>query len=239
MEFLQTLIAFFSSYGYEAVFGVLLLCGFGLPIPEDITLVAGGVISGLEYTNVHVMFAVSMAGVMVGDSILFALGRWLGTPILNSKLGGKILTPARYASVQQQFEKYGNWVVFFGRFMPGLRAGVFFVSGLSRKISFLRFFLLDGFAALISVPVWVYLGYYLAHELDTLLAWVREGQMGILMVLAVVGMVAFAFYLKRRKKNETLTAPVIAQDVPPAVLPATLNNAHHNEIENARRVNRN
>ena len=50
MEFL---ISFFSSYGYWAVFLVLIACGFGVPIPEDITLVSGGVISGLGYTNVH------------------------------------------------------------------------------------------------------------------------------------------------------------------------------------------
>lgn len=50
---METLIEFFSSYGYWAVFLVLLACGFGVPIPEDITLVSGGVISGLGYTNVH------------------------------------------------------------------------------------------------------------------------------------------------------------------------------------------
>ena len=31
--------AFFSQYGYAAVFLVLIACGFGVPIPEDITLV--------------------------------------------------------------------------------------------------------------------------------------------------------------------------------------------------------
>ena len=47
--------AFFSQYGYAAVFLVLIACGFGVPIPEDITLVTGGVISGLGQANVHMM----------------------------------------------------------------------------------------------------------------------------------------------------------------------------------------
>lgn len=34
MDILQTLIEFFTGYGYAAVFLVLLACGFGLPIPE-------------------------------------------------------------------------------------------------------------------------------------------------------------------------------------------------------------
>ena len=56
MEILQLLVEFFSQYGYIAVFGVLILCGFGLPIPEDITLVSGGIISALGNTNQHIMF---------------------------------------------------------------------------------------------------------------------------------------------------------------------------------------
>lgn len=71
---MEYLIEFFSSYGYWAVFFVLLMCGFGVPIPEDITLVSGGVISGLGYTNVHIMLLVSMIGVLVGDSIMYSRG---------------------------------------------------------------------------------------------------------------------------------------------------------------------
>ncbi|MBE2403628.1 DedA family protein, partial [Klebsiella pneumoniae] len=48
--------AFFVEYGYAAVFFVLVICGFGVPIPEDLTLVTGGVISGMGYTNPHIMF---------------------------------------------------------------------------------------------------------------------------------------------------------------------------------------
>ena len=47
--------------------------------PEDLTLVTGGVISGLGYTNSHIMFAVGMLGVLVGDGFMFAAGRDLGT----------------------------------------------------------------------------------------------------------------------------------------------------------------
>ena len=72
---LGLLETFFQQFGYFAVFWVLVLCGFGIPIPEDVTLVAGGVISGLGYTNVHIVFAVGMAGVLVGDGLMFLLGR--------------------------------------------------------------------------------------------------------------------------------------------------------------------
>jgi membrane protein DedA with SNARE-associated domain len=50
--------------------------------------------------------------------------------------------------------------------MPGLRAAIFMSAGISKKVSFLRFFLMDGFAAIISVPIWVYLGYFFASNFD-------------------------------------------------------------------------
>ena len=47
-------MGFFGSYGYAAVFACLVLCGLGVPVPEDITLVSGGVISGLDLANPHI-----------------------------------------------------------------------------------------------------------------------------------------------------------------------------------------
>ena len=166
MDFLNILVNFFSNYGYFAVFGVLILCGFGLPVPEDISLVAGGVISGLGYTNEHIMFGVGMAGVLIGDSVVFTAGFFFGGQLLKNKFIAKFLTPERYAIVQKQFEKYGKWVVFMARFMPGLRTPIFLTAGISKRVSFLRFFVTDFLAAVISVPIWVYLGYYGASNFD-------------------------------------------------------------------------
>ena len=186
MDFLNILINFFSNYGYFAVFGVLILCGFGLPVPEDISLVAGGVISALGNTNEHIMFGVGMAGVLIGDSVVFSAGYFFGEKILQNKFISKIITPARYEIVQEQFQKYGKWVVFMARFMPGLRTPVFLTAGISKRVSFLRFFVTDFLAAIISVPIWVYLGYYGASNFEQLKAWVVQGQISFFILLAIV-----------------------------------------------------
>ena len=101
---LAILEAFFIQYGYAAVFLVLLACGFGVPIPEDVTLVAGGVISGLGYTNVHIMVVVGMLGVLVGDGLMFAAGRVFGHRILKVRPIARVMTPQRYAQVQEKFD---------------------------------------------------------------------------------------------------------------------------------------
>lgn len=196
MEFL---IEFFSSYGYWAVFFVLLACGFGVPIPEDITLVSGGVISGLGYTNVHWMLVVSMLGVLVGDSTMYWLGRIYGEKILNFPLIRNVATPARFATVQARFEKQGWKLLFVARFLPGLRAVVYLVSGITRKVSFTRFVAVDFMAAIISVPIWVYLGDFGAKNLDWLEAQIHRGQMVIWVLLLLGGLFIFWKWKKAKK----------------------------------------
>ena len=98
-EVLDFLISFFTDYGYMAVFGILILCGFGLPVPEDITLVSGGVIAGLDLANPHTMVIVGLAGVLIGDSTMFIAGRVFGYRIQRIRTFRKILSPRRSKKV--------------------------------------------------------------------------------------------------------------------------------------------
>lgn len=188
MKILETLISFFTDHGYWAVFLVLLACGFGLPIPEDVSLVSGGVISGLypEKNNVHIMFAVGMAGVMLGDSLVFLAGWFFHERILNFKPIARIVTQERYAKVQRYFTRFGKWVIFMARFMPGLRMPIYLSAGISRRVSFTLFFFTDLFAALISVPFWVYLGYYMGDNLEELVKILRKSQTAILITILIL-----------------------------------------------------
>ncbi|MDX1959762.1 MAG: DedA family protein [Leptospiraceae bacterium] len=202
MEILTALISFFQSYGYFAVFGVLVLCGFGLPVPEDITLISGGVISALGKTNEHVMFLVGMIGVLFGDSAVYLLGLWKGESIKENRFVKKLLTEERYLKVESQFEKYGKWVVFMARFMPGLRMPIYLTAGITKKVSFTRFLLTDFFAALISVPIWVYLGFYLAHNFDLLMEYVHNVQAVIFTILGLVVLFFIVKYFMKKKERE-------------------------------------
>lgn len=196
---LALLESFFVDFGYAAVFFVLVICGFGVPIPEDITLVAGGVISGLGYANVHIMFAVGMAGVLVGDGIMFMLGRIYGEKILRFKPVARLMPPKRYAQVQQKFDQYGNRVLFVARFLPGLRSPIFLTAGMSGKVSFWQWLLMDGFAALISVPIWVYLGNYGAENKDWLMQKVHQFQHGLFVLLGVGAVFIIWFWWRKRQ----------------------------------------
>ena len=199
MEFL---ISFFTDYGYWAVLFVLIICGFGVPIPEDITLVSGGVIAGLypESVNSHLMLVVSMIGVLAGDSTMYWLGRIYGTRILRFRPMRKIVTLERLKMVREKFDQYGNRVLFVARFLPGLRAPIYMVSGITRRVSYTRFVFIDFCAAIISVPIWVYLGEFGAKNLDWLHEQIKKGQLVIYILIGILALFLFWKWKKAKKQ---------------------------------------
>ncbi len=196
------LIDFFINYGYWAVLFVLIICGFGVPIPEDITLVSGGIIAGLGYVNPHLMVVVSMFGVLAGDSVMYWLGRIYGVRILRFKPIRKVMSLQRLKMVRDKFAQYGNRLLFVARFLPGLRAPIYTISGITRRVSYTQFVLLDFAAAIISVPVWVYLGYHGANNREWLAEQIKNGQTGIYIFLGLLAVfLGWKFYQSRRAKK--------------------------------------
>lgn len=204
MEILHELVAFFTVYGYIAVFLVLVACGFGLPIPEDITLIAGGVICGLasQVLSVNIMLAIALLGVLAGDGAMFMLGRIVGPRVKTLPILRSIFTEKIYKKMQDKVHRYGNRILFVSRFLPGLRAPIFITAGISRKVPYWKFLLMDGSAALISVPIWVYAGYYFAHDLDLLISWVKKSEHFV--IGAVVVFVLICFIYSRIKKSKEI-----------------------------------
>jgi membrane protein DedA with SNARE-associated domain len=203
---IDSMVSFYQSSGYIAVFGVLLLCGFGLPIPEDISIIAGGIISGLGYTNVYIMLIVSLFGVLIGDTIIYMLGRHFGKRIMKKRLGKRVISNAWYDRILRSFRKNGKMVLFTARFMPGLRTPIFLTAGITKFVGFGTFILIDGIAAILSVPVWTFLGYYGASNRDTLVRCIHDTKIIILFILA--GFIFF-YILSKFIKKKLIKAEIV------------------------------
>ena len=201
MDLLQHLVTIFAENGYLAVFIALMICGAGLPLPEDITLVAGGVIAGLGYANVHAMVALAMFGVLLGDSAIFLLGHHYGARILQWRFVARVLTPGRYLKVQEKFDQYGNRMLFFARFLPGMRTTVYLTAGTTHRVSFLRFLLIDTLAALISVPFWVYLGFFGADNHEWLVKWLHRGQSSLWVLVGILLLTVLVLWWRHRRRT--------------------------------------
>jgi membrane protein DedA with SNARE-associated domain len=191
--------------GYAFVFVVLCLCGFGLPMPEDVVLTTGGVLawlaSDLEDVTLGTMVRdpglitmvfVGLVGIVAGDAIIFLAGRRFGHRIADIGPLRRVITPAKLEAVEKRIRKRGNLVVLVARFLPGLRAPTFFTVGHSR-MPLWEFLLFDGCAALISAPFWVCLGFWLGSDLELL---AHEASRFSHFILLGVGVVLFALWVR-------------------------------------------
>jgi membrane protein DedA with SNARE-associated domain len=187
-ELLGFIQNFHGIMPYVLVFAILLACGMGLPMPEDITLIAAGMLAYYGLGNVWVMIAVCLAGVLIGDAFIFWLGAKYGQELAKKPFFNRFLSPERLDAVKEKLHQHSNKVIFFSRFMPILRAPTFFSAG-SLHLPFRVFILYDGLAALISVPTIVYVVYYYGAIADQVIKSIKNVEYGI--VIALVAVVLF------------------------------------------------
>lgn len=134
-------------------------------MPEDIVLVVAGMLAqddGRFWLPTAVLMYV---GVLSGDAVIFFLGRRYGTKLLAWQGTHHLFPPPKQARVQRLFDRHGSIVLLLARFLPGLRAPIYSTAG-AMRVSFSKFLLLDGLAALVSVPIFVWLGYWLWEKFD-------------------------------------------------------------------------
>jgi len=185
---------------YDTLAGVLLLCGLGLPIPEDVSLISAGYLAHRGVVNVNTVFLVCFASVLGGDCIAFMLGRLFGSRLLDSRLAQRFFRPRKQIRVRAYFRKFGSKVIFIARFLPGLRFSIYLSAGTLRVRPSI-FITYDSLAALVSVPALVYLAWGFGEHIDHVVSWARRSEYGILVAVLLVA-IWFAVKLLRKRRQQ-------------------------------------
>ena len=73
---------YIEHFTYVGLLLVLILCGLGLPVPEDVALLAGGFMAHRGVTQYPITLAVSFIGVVAGDNTLYYVGRKFGSSLV-------------------------------------------------------------------------------------------------------------------------------------------------------------
>jgi len=189
-------------FSYLVVFGILFVCGLGLPLPEDVSLILGGYLVHDGKAQLQLMMLTGYLGILVGDSMIFFAGRRIGSKVGQKPGGffGRIVTPEKRARVEGLFKKHGEKIVLLARFLPGVRAVTYFTAG-SVGMRYVRFAIYDSIAALLSAPVFVFLGFKFGGELESLLGAIKRGQRSVLVAMVVI-LVIGLFISRWRNKRE-------------------------------------
>jgi len=194
---------------YLTIIVILVLSGAGLPIPEEVTVVAAGIASSVGTLNPWLAFAACLVGAVGGDMVLYAIGYHFGHSLVyKHPRFAHLLHAEREAKIEQMIRKHEVKVLFLSRFMVGVRAPVYLAAGILR-IPFLRFLVVDVICATIVVGLFFGLSYAYGERLTRL---VKQSEIGlsVIVALAVIAVLCVYFW-KRRKRTRPLA---IASDAP-------------------------
>ena len=138
--FSSSLIRLIQVHGPWIISVVVALESAGVPLPGETILVAAALLAAAtNQIDIAVVVAAAAAGAVVGDGIGYTVGRRFGMPLLREygryiRLDENRLLIGRYL-----FFRYGNAVVFFGRFIAVLRMFAALLAG-ANGMSAGRFF---------------------------------------------------------------------------------------------------
>ena len=204
------IVDFFASYAYQPVFVYAFIVlfmtasSFGLPIPEEMTLVSAGIVAYIamhpdqyppptpdaEGVNLIILSIVCFIAVLGSDVLIYFLGKTFGRRIVQSNFFNKRISQERFNKINNVFNKYSHWACGLFRFTPGVRFPGHLSCGIM-GVPLWKFILIDGAAALISVPTQVLL---VAYYGEVILGKIKEFKIAV--GVLILGLLAF-WILKR------------------------------------------
>ncbi len=201
------LFTFFEQYPYWGVSIVFILLGIGLPIPEEIVLVIAGFIchrlAADPTVTIQLMIIVCIASILAGDLIPFMLGRVFGPRLLRLRFLRFVVSRQRLATFDRWFRRRGDLVIFFARFVPGLRTVAYFTAG-TMRMRWLRFLTLDVAGILLVAPTFALIGYFAGEVIDEAITKIKTWERGILMIVVAIGTLSASWYWVRRRSARQL-----------------------------------
>lgn len=197
----QTLASIASQYGpwlYALLFAIIFaetgLVIFPFLPGDSILFIAGTVVASADL-NVHLLAALLVAAAILGDSLNYAIGNYIGPKVFQRK-DSRWFRQEHLRRTQAFYEKYGGVTIIIGRFVPIIRTFAPFLAGVA-GMSYRRFLSFNVIGAVLWITSLVYAGYLFGN-----IPWVKENLTYIVIGIVVVSLIpAVTTFLKEHKSK--------------------------------------
>jgi membrane protein DedA with SNARE-associated domain len=204
----SSLTNFLYHYSYFAIFLLSFISAMGIPAGSELAIIGGGALASGEvhklFANVqqpHEFFHLSLflvillatLGEVLGSLAGYSIGYFGGRPIVDRWGKYILLTHKDLDRAEAWFDRHGEPLVLFGRFIPLIRSFVSFAAGLA-EMAFAKFVVFT----VIGCAVWCtglsLLGYSLGGTYDH----VQKSFSYATYVIAVLAVLAVVFLFWHR-----------------------------------------
>ncbi|GEO25566.1 alkaline phosphatase [Alicyclobacillus acidoterrestris] len=189
-------------FGYFGVFLITFIEAIGFPFPAETTLT----LSGIEWTEgvfrLAPLWAAGALGNIVGSTVAYSIGRFLGRPIV-LYLGKYIgITAARLDKANEQFQRYEYAVLVIAKFIAGIRILVPYLAGINR-MRFWLFWPVNTVSAIAWSGAFIIAGHYIGALVSKLWPFLHRYLIPVIIVVCLI--VAAIVYLKVRSHRREKT----------------------------------
>jgi membrane-associated protein len=192
------LIEMVEQYGvwiYAILFAIIFSeTGFVVTpfLPGDSLLFVAGAVAATGGMNVHLLVALLIAAAVLGNSVNYAVGRWLGRHFFTNR-GSRWLNPAHLEKAHAFYEEHGGKAVVISRFLPIVRTYIPFVAGMA-AMEPVRYTAFNVAGAVLWVGSLCYAGYFFGN-----IPWIRGNLTAIIVGIIVVSLLPLVYaYLRSR-----------------------------------------
>ena len=197
--YLLELVAEYGVWVYGIMFAIVFSeTGFVVTpfLPGDSLLFVAGAIAASGQMNVHVIFALLTIAAVLGNSVNYAIGRWLGKRFFTDR-GSKWLNPKHLEKAHAFYERHGGKAVVISRFLPIVRTYVPFVAGMA-AMDAKEYTLYNVVGAVLWVGSLAYAGFFFGN-----IPWIKGNLTAIIVGIIVVSMLPLVYaYAKSRLRKQ-------------------------------------
>lgn len=177
------------AYGYVALMGFIGAQDLGIPtiVPGSVLLLCAGYLASVGIFDPVDAGMAAVLAALAGSSIDFVVFRRLGAPLFRIFPRLKQLHDSRKQQLERFIRRWGLAAWLALRFMPGFRAALAIVSGLS-GMSYARFGVLTAVASAIWAYAFILIGYVLGtHWQRAIHLAIATGPLTLLLVILIGG----------------------------------------------------
>ena len=197
---LLKLVAEYGIWIYAILFAIIFSeTGFVVTpfLPGDSLLFVAGAIAATGEMNVHLLFVLLSLAAVLGNSVNYGIGRWLGKHFFRDG-GSRWLNPKHLEKAHEFYERHGGKAVVLSRFLPIVRTYVPFVAGMALMTP--RQYTMYNVAGGVAwVGTLCYAGYFFGN-----IPWIRGNLTAIIVGIVIVSLLPLAYaFLKSRMQGRS------------------------------------
>src|SRR3984957_5326051 len=117
MDHLVTLVA---HHGYLVIFLIVLAEALDLPLPASLAMIAGGAAAASGVLRPPLVFLASITALLIGDSIVYVLGRYMGWALLGFLCKVSVNPETCILRSAEMFYRRGKTTLLIAKFIPGI-----------------------------------------------------------------------------------------------------------------------